>query len=82
LIQEALDRLLRGRTVLIIAHRLKLVYTADRVIVMQQGRAIEAGKPDVLLAQNGVYRRLVTSYEGRDEHVQRFSNSSRHSSSG
>jgi ATP-binding cassette subfamily C protein CydD len=63
-IQDALDRLLRGRTVLIIAHRLKLVYTAERVIVMQQGRAIEAGTPAVLLAQNGVYRRLVASDEG------------------
>jgi ATP-binding cassette subfamily C protein CydD len=64
LIREALDRLLRGRTVLIIAHRLKLVYTADQVIVMQRGRAIEAGRHDVLLAQNGVYRQLVASDEG------------------
>jgi len=43
LIQDALDRLLRDRTVLIIAHRLKLIYTADQVVVMQQGRAIETG---------------------------------------
>jgi ATP-binding cassette subfamily C protein CydD len=63
LIQDALDRLLRDRTVLIIAHRLKLVYRADQVVVMQQGRAIEAGKHDALLAQDGVYRRLVASYE-------------------
>jgi len=64
LIQDALDRLLRDRTVLIIAHRLKLVYNADQVVVMQQGRAIETGKHDALLAQNGAYRQLVASYEG------------------
>jgi ATP-binding cassette subfamily C protein CydD len=64
LIQDALDRLLRGRTVLIIAHRLKLIYTADQVVVMQQGRAIEIGQHDTLLAQNGAYRQLVASYEG------------------
>jgi ATP-binding cassette subfamily C protein CydD len=64
LIQDALDRLLRGRTVLIIVHRLKLVYTADQVVVMQQGRAIETGTHAALLAQDGVYRQLVASYEG------------------
>jgi ATP-binding cassette subfamily C protein CydD len=64
LIQDALDRLLRGRTVLIIAHRLKLIYTADQVVVMQQGHAIETGKHTTLLAQNGAYRQLVASYEG------------------
>jgi len=64
LIQDALDRLLPGRTVLIIAHRLKLIYTADQVVVMQQGRAIEKGQHADLLAQNGVYRRLVASYDG------------------
>jgi len=64
LIEDALDRLLRDRTVLIIAHRLKLIYTADQVVVLQQGRAIESGRHAVLLAQNGVYRQLVASYEG------------------
>jgi ATP-binding cassette subfamily C protein CydD len=64
LIQDALDRLLQGRTVLIIAHRLKLIYAADQVVVMQQGRAIEWGKHAELLAQDGPYRQLVASYEG------------------
>ena len=64
LIQDALERLLLGRTVLIIAHRLKLVYTADQVVVMQQGRVIETGQPDTLLTQAGAYRQLVASYEG------------------
>jgi ATP-binding cassette, subfamily C, bacterial CydD len=63
-IQDALDRLMRGRTVLIIAHRLKLAYAADQVVVMQQGRAIETGRPEALLTQNGAYRELVASYEG------------------
>jgi ATP-binding cassette subfamily C protein CydD len=63
LIHDALDRLLRHRTVLIIAHRLKLVYSADQVVVMQQGHAVETGRHDTLLAQNGAYRQLVTSYE-------------------
>ncbi len=64
LIQDALDRLLRARTVLIIAHRLKLVYTADRVVVMERGRAIETGTHHSLLEQGGAYRQLVASYEG------------------
>ena len=64
LLQDALARLLRGRTALIIAHRLKLVYTADRVAVMQQGRAVETGTHATLLAKNGAYRQLVASYEG------------------
>jgi ATP-binding cassette, subfamily C, bacterial CydD len=63
-IQDALDRLMRGRTVLIIAHRLKLVYTADRVVVLDRGRVIEVGDPRTLLAQGGPYQQIVTSYEG------------------
>jgi ATP-binding cassette, subfamily C, bacterial CydD len=64
LIQDALDRLLRDRTVLIIAHRLKLVYTADCVVIMEQGRALETGTHQSLWEQGGAYQRLVASYEG------------------
>lgn len=64
LIQDALDRLLRDRTVLIIAHRLKLVYTADQVALVQDGRAVATGTHQALLAQCGVYQQLVASYEG------------------
>ena len=61
LIQEALARLLHGRTVLIIAHRLNLAYRADQVVVLDQGRAVEAGSHSDLLASGGMYRRLVTT---------------------
>jgi ATP-binding cassette subfamily B protein len=54
---------MRGRTVLIIAHRLKLVYTADQVAVLDRGRVIEVGDPRALLTQSGPYQQIVTSYE-------------------
>ena len=63
-IQMALARLLRGRTALIIAHRLKLAYAADRVAVLDHGHLVEIGDPATLLAQNGPYQHLVSIYEG------------------
>ena len=63
-IQDALTRLMQGRTVLIIAHRLKLVYAADRVAVLDRGRVIEVGDPRALLTQGGPYQNIVASYEG------------------
>ncbi len=63
-IQDALARLMRGRTVLIIAHRLKLVYSAYQVAVLDQGRVIELGDPRTLLTHSGPYQQLVASYEG------------------
>ena len=62
LIQDALARLTVGRTVLIIAHRLALAYAADQIVVMDAGRAVEAGSHEGLLAQGGLYRQLVESY--------------------
>lgn len=61
-IQEALERLLRGRAALIIAHRLHTIYRADRILVLDGGRVVEEGSHDVLLARGGLYRRLVTAY--------------------
>jgi ATP-binding cassette subfamily C protein CydD len=62
-VRDALERLLDGRTVLIIAHRLNLAYQADEVVVLEQGRVVDAGAHRALLARDSVYRRLVASYE-------------------
>jgi ATP-binding cassette subfamily B protein len=59
LVQEALDRLMRGRTTLVIAHRLSTVRDADRVVVLDGGRVAESGTHDELLALGGLYRKLV-----------------------
>lgn len=58
LIQEALERILRSRTSLVIAHRLSTVRGADRIIVMERGRIIEDGNHETLLKLNGYYARL------------------------
>ena len=59
LVQEALDRLMQGRTTLVIAHRLSTVRDADRVVVLQGGVVQEQGTHDELLAADGLYRKLV-----------------------
>lgn len=59
LVQEALDRLMEGRTTLIIAHRLSTVKEAGRVCVLDQGKLAQQGTHDELVAQDGIYRRLV-----------------------
>jgi ABC-type multidrug transport system fused ATPase/permease subunit len=58
LIQEGLRRVLRGRTSLIIAHRLSTVREVDRILVMQRGKIVEDGTHDSLLAAEGIYARL------------------------
>jgi ATP-binding cassette subfamily B protein len=59
LVNEALERLMEGRTSLVIAHRLSTVRHADRILVFNQGRIVESGTHDELLEQNGTYRFLV-----------------------
>ncbi len=63
LIGEALRRLMRNRTVLIIAHRLSFAYAADEVVLMSAGRAVETGRHETLMDRAGEYRQLVTAYE-------------------
>ena len=59
LIQQALDRLMQGRTTLILAHRLSSVIGADRILVLDEGRVVESGNHGALMLQDGVYRRLM-----------------------
>ncbi len=58
LVQEALERLMRDRTVLVIAHRLSTVQHADRIVVLEKGRVVATGTHRELLEQGGLYRRL------------------------
>jgi ATP-binding cassette subfamily C protein CydD len=64
LVQQAMERLLRGRTALIIAHRLSTVYRADRILVMDGGRVVEEGSNAALVQQRGLYSRLIGAYRG------------------
>jgi len=67
-IADALDRLVENRTVLLIAHRLRLAQRADRVVVLAAGRVVEQGTPAELSAADGAYRRLVDDF-GENEKV-------------
>jgi ATP-binding cassette subfamily B protein len=68
LIQQALTRLLTGRTSFVIAHRLSTVRHADLILVLQKGRVVERGTHDELLAREGLYAKLC-----RAQHTDRFS---------
>ena len=59
LVQDALDRLMTNRTAIVIAHRLSTIRKADKIIVLQDGKIMEEGKHETLIALNGAYARFV-----------------------
>ena len=68
LIQEALDRLMHGRTTLIIAHRLSSVVNADRILVLEDGELVEAGSHGEMVAAGGVYAHLMAQQQEGPEY--------------
>jgi ATP-binding cassette subfamily B protein len=77
-IQKALQRLLKGRTGLVIAHRLATIRNADRIIVLQQGRLVEQGDHDKLIDLGGLYSQLYQlNYASFDDFPTKFSDKDR-----
>ena len=67
LLEESTRELMRGRTVITIAHRLNTIFQADTIIVLDEGKIIEQGTHKELLASNGMYASMVKIYETKDE---------------
>jgi ATP-binding cassette subfamily B protein len=70
LVQEALNELMVGRTTLVIAHRLATVKKADRILVLDQGRLVEEGNHESLIAKGGLYARLARLQFGFEERIE------------
>jgi ATP-binding cassette subfamily B protein len=64
LVKEALGRLMRGRTTLVVAHRLSTIRQADRIVVLERGRIVEQGSHDALLERDGRYAHLHFTQAG------------------
>ena len=58
-IQESISKLIQNKTVLIIAHRMRTVDGADKIVVLKDGVVAESGTPDELKEQNGIYKHMV-----------------------
>lgn len=67
LVKEALDRLMTGRTTLVVAHRLSTIRRADRIVVLEQGRVVEQGPHDDLLTRGGRYAHLHATQAGTSD---------------
>ena len=65
-IQKAMDRVIAGRTSFVIAHRLKTILNSDKIVVLKQGRVLEQGNHEELLAQKGFYYKLYTDQTAFD----------------
>lgn len=59
LIQDAISKLIKNKTVIVIAHRMRTVAGADKIVVLKDGKVAECGKPDELMRKNGVYANMV-----------------------
>ena len=59
-VQQAINRLMEGRTTLVVAHRLSTIRHADRIVVLDQGIIVEEGSHEDLMAKKGMYHRLVS----------------------
>ena len=60
-VQEALSRLLVGKTVIVIAHRMRTVMNADKIVVLKEGRVVEQGTPEILMKDDrGLFGRMVS----------------------
>jgi ATP-binding cassette subfamily B protein/subfamily B ATP-binding cassette protein MsbA len=73
LLLEALERLMKGRTTFIIAHRLSTIRRADRIIVLEDGRIVESGSPDELLANERLYASLYQIQFGEQKVIEKIS---------